>query len=94
MPKQIDANRLDGFLPFYRGIETRAVADADIVFDKPVTLRAATAGDLIYVDMQGNQHTLNGLSAGDDVVGPGDNLVGVIEIKGASTVTSVVIGIV
>ena len=83
---------LDSILNGYRGIRTVAVAAEDITFDEPVTVRAATAGSLVVVDMLGNQHTFNSLTAGQDLVGPGDGLLFVTEIKGASSVTSVIVG--
>ena len=84
---------LDSVLHAYRGIQTVAVGAQDVVFDAPVTVRAATTGNLIFEDALGRQHTLNGVAVGDDVVGPGGGLVLVRRILGASTVSSVLVGI-
>ena len=86
-------DNLDYPLPAYRGKRTVTVAADDITFDPPVTVQAASTGNLTYVDSAGNEQTESGLSAGDNIVGPGSGLVYVRTIRGSSTVTSVVIGI-
>ena len=86
-------DNLDSILSGYRGVRTVAIGAVDVEFDVPVTVRVVTAGNLIYEDALGREHTLNGLAVGADVVGPGDGLVFVRKILGTSTVTSVLIGI-
>ena len=86
-------NRSDDPWPYYRGKEQVTVGADDIDFASPVTVRALVAGDLAYEDALGNSHT-DTLAAGSDVVGPGDGLVGVRRILGATTITSVLVGIV
>ena len=87
-----DIDNSDAILNGYRGIRTVAVGNDDIEFEFPVTVRVATTGNLTYVDALGGEHTLTGLAAGADVVGPGDGLVMVRIIRGSSSVTSVIVG--
>lgn len=78
----------------YRAAPVVTVGTVDINFDPPRSVQAATAGDLTYVDSLGDEHTINGMAVGDNVAGPGGGLVLVSIIRGASTVTSVLTGIV
>ena len=88
-----DVKNLDSPLPFYRGLETVTIGSADIEFGDPRAVQVVTAGNLVFVDEVGNEHTLNGLAAGANVVGPHGAGVYVSVIRGASTVTSVLTGI-
>ena len=84
---------LSGPMPAFRGLRTQAVGSDDVVFERPVAIRALDAGNLVVVDALGTQHAFNGLSAGDSLTGPGGALVLVKTIRGASTVASVQVGI-
>ena len=90
---QPNINHLDSPLPAYRGLQRVTVGSADIVFDYPVTCRAAAAGNLDVTDSLGSNFDFDGLSAGDDIVGPGDGLLLIRAIRGSSTVTSVIVGL-
>ena len=76
----------------YRSVRVVTIGSADITFDSPVTVRAASAGNLDITDSSGHTSDFDGLSAGDDIVGPGDGLVFVKTIRGTSTVTSAIVG--
>lgn len=90
---QPNVDRLDSPLPAYRGLETVAVAVADITFTPSRIVRVLTAGNLSYEDSLGERHDLTGLTANTDITGPGGGLVLVRKIFGTSTVTSVQTGI-
>ena len=87
-----DARNIAGFLPGYRSIKTVAVGADNVVLDPPAFVRVVDAGDIAFLDSAGERHDVT-LVAGGDVVGPGDRLVYVGTILGASTVTSVIVGI-
>ena len=92
-----DIDNSDGPSVGYRGLETVTIGADDVTFPSPRTVRIvapASGGNLVFIDSLGREHTLNGVSAGADAVGPGDGLVYVRTIRGSSTVTRVLTGIV
>ena len=88
-----DIEYRDDPLPGYRGLQDIAIGTEDVVLATPRFVRVLSAGDLIYVDSLGEEHTLAGMSPGDDVVGPIGGAVYVKTIRGSSTVSSVQLGI-
>lgn len=88
MPAKVTLNPL----PAFKGKNVIAIGSADVAIEPPAAIQVATAGNLTYVTLRGDELTENTLAAGDDIVGPGGGLVLVREIKGTSTVTSVVAG--
>jgi len=88
-----DISKLDSPLIAYRGVKTVTVGSEDITFDRPVTVRALAAGVIRYVDSLDEENVTGTLAAGGDVVGPGNGLVYVRTIRGATTVNSIQIGI-
>lgn len=78
----------------YRDKRVVAIGDDDFVLDTGFTCQAATAGDLTYRTLIGeaDQEETN-LAVGDTITGPSDIPVVLKAVRGSSSVTSIVIGI-
>lgn len=80
---------------FCRNKHTVMIGASDFDHATGFTCQVAAAGDLTYRALEGEQDvTETGLSAADVITGPGDIPVVLKSIRGTSTVTSVVIGII
>lgn len=78
----------------YRDKRTVLVGTDDIVIDSGFTCQVQSGGNITYRALGGQADvTETGLTAGDTIVGPGNVPVILSAIRGASTITSVVIGI-
>ena len=88
-----DIRKLDGLLPGYRGLEEFTIGADDIELPEPRLVRTLSAGRLDYTDSEGRDQQTGTLSVGDDVVGPGGQLVYVQTLKGSSSVTRIQTGI-
>lgn len=79
----------------YRDKRIVAIGADDYVHEAGFTCQVAAAGSLTYRTLHGTQDlTEAGLSVGDTISGPGGIPVLLKAIRGSSTVTSVVIGII
>ena len=89
-----DLNHFDSPLGPLRDKRTITVAAADLEFPSGVIVQVATAGNLTYRTLVGvADQTETGLAA-NAVISVGNIPVIIRTIKGSSTVTSVVIGVV
>ena len=78
----------------YKDKRTVAIGADDFVLESGFTCQVAVAGDLTYRTLDGTADlTEANLTAGATIVGPGDIPVVLSAIRGASSVSSVVIGI-
>lgn len=92
LAKVLDVTLSDSPWIAYRGIRRIPVANDDIDIDPPCTVRSLGAGKIVFTDSLGEKNETGALAAGDDVVGPGDQLVLISIIHGDSTVDSVELG--
>ena len=83
-------------LPFgpYRDKRTVTIGTEDFVREAGFTCQVATDGNITYRTLGGDEdEDETGLSAGDTITGPGSVPVVLSAVRGTSTVTSIVIGI-
>ena len=88
-----DLNHFDSPLGPLRDKRTVTIAATDIEFPSGVIVQAATAGDLAYRTLVGTLDATETLAIGDSINVAGIPVV-LRVIRGTSTVTSVVVGVV
>ena len=79
----------------YRDKRTVTIGTDDFEVHGGFTCQAGSAGNITYRTLFGSEdQTETGLSAGDSIVGPGGVPVLLSAVRGSSTVTSIVIGLI
>ena len=79
----------DSFLPCFRGEQNFAVGTDDITFPQPRAVQVLTAGNLVFVDALGREHTRDSLAINAVIDSIGGHLLAVRTVRGSSTVTSI-----
>lgn len=93
MPRP-DLRNLDLPLGPYRDKRTVTIAADDFELPAGFTCQVGSAGNITYRTLEGSEdQTETGLAIGDSIVGPGGIPVVLRAVRGSSTVTSIVIGI-
>ena len=93
MSRKLDARKWRGPMPGYRDAYRQTIGADDVAFPNPVAIAAIDTGDLTYVTAEGREVTTAISDAGQVLAGPGGFILLVSEIKGASTVTEVLVGV-
>lgn len=78
----------------YRDKRAVAIGTEDFELESGFTCQVSTAGSLTYRTLTGEaDQTENGLAVGDTITGPGGVPVVLRTVRGSSTVTGIVIGV-